>query len=126
MKKVLYFDCFAGISGDMTLGALIDLGADKDKFLEEMNKLNVEGFEIKIGTAVKNGISATEMLYLLMVSLMTMNTITIMTTNITMLMNIITTMTTTMTTNTIMTMNIITAMSIIMPMFTETFMMFQK
>jgi uncharacterized protein (TIGR00299 family) protein len=60
VKKVLYFDCFSGISGDMTLGALIDLGVDKDKFMAEMSKLNVDGYEIKIGTAIKNGINATD------------------------------------------------------------------
>ena len=60
MKKVLYFDCFAGISGDMTLGALLDTGIDHKAFLDEMAKLNVEGFEIKIGRADKNGIGATD------------------------------------------------------------------
>jgi len=56
--KTLYFDCFAGISGDMTLGALLDLGVDKDVFLKELEKLNVEGFEVKIGRTEKSGIGA--------------------------------------------------------------------
>mgnify|MGYP000850498067 FL=1 len=58
--RVLYFDCFAGISGDMTLGALLDLGIDQDKFLAELNKLNVEGFSIKISKTRKNGIEGTK------------------------------------------------------------------
>ncbi len=58
MKKVLYFDCFAGISGDMTLGALLDLGIDKEEFLKEMEKINVDGFKIEFGRAEKNGIGA--------------------------------------------------------------------
>lgn len=57
--KVLYFDCFAGISGDMTLGALLDLGVDKDVLLNELNKLNVSGFTIDISRAKKNGIEGT-------------------------------------------------------------------
>lgn len=56
--KTLYFDCSAGISGDMTLGALLDLGIDKDKFVAELNKLNVEGYDMVFGRAVKNGIGA--------------------------------------------------------------------
>ena len=56
--KTLYFDCSAGISGDMTLGALLDLGIDKEKFVEEMSKLNVDGYDIVFGRAVKNGIGA--------------------------------------------------------------------
>lgn len=56
--KALYFDCFAGISGDMTLGALLDLGIDKDKFIEEISKINVEGFKIEFSRVEKNGINA--------------------------------------------------------------------
>lgn len=56
--KTLYFDCSSGISGDMTLGALLDLGIDKEKFVAEMSKINVEGYDIVFGKAVKNGIGA--------------------------------------------------------------------
>lgn len=56
--KILYFDCFAGISGDMTIGALLDLGIDKDKFVEEISKINVNGFKIEFGRVDKNGINA--------------------------------------------------------------------
>ena len=56
--KTLYFDCSSGISGDMTLGALLDLGIDKEKFVEELSKLNVDGYDIVFGRAVKNGIGA--------------------------------------------------------------------
>ena len=58
--KVLYFDCFSGISGDMTLGALLDLGIDKDAFLTELEKLKVHGYSIDINKKVKNGISGTD------------------------------------------------------------------
>ncbi len=58
--KVLFFDCFSGISGDMTLGALLDLGIDKDAFLTELEKLKVHGYSIEINKKVKNGISGTD------------------------------------------------------------------
>ncbi len=58
MKKVLYFDCFSGISGDMTLGALIDIGVDKELFLAEIAKLNVDGFKIEFSRTEKSGIGA--------------------------------------------------------------------
>lgn len=58
--KILYFDCFSGISGDMTLGALLDLGIDKDLFLKELSKLNLTGYEIVIGTKSKSGITCTD------------------------------------------------------------------
>jgi uncharacterized protein (TIGR00299 family) protein len=57
MKRVLYFDCIAGISGDMTLGALIHLGVDADKLRAELDKLGVSGFELVPGTGRMNGIT---------------------------------------------------------------------
>ncbi len=56
--KVLYFDCFAGISGDMTLGALLDLGINKEVFLGEISKLNVSGYHFEFSRTEKNGIGA--------------------------------------------------------------------
>ena len=58
MKKVLYFDCFSGISGDMTIAALIDLGIDKDAFKAELSKLNVDGFSVEFSRTEKSGIGA--------------------------------------------------------------------
>ena len=55
--KILYFDCFSGISGDMTLGALLDLGVDESAFRRELSKLKLEGYEIKISTKLKSGIA---------------------------------------------------------------------
>ena len=56
--KILYFDCFAGISGDMTLGALLDLGVDSEKFKEELEKINVAGYRVEFSRVNKNGIDA--------------------------------------------------------------------
>ena len=43
--KIAYFDCFSGISGDMTLGALVDLGAPLDWLKAQLDRLGVAGFE---------------------------------------------------------------------------------
>jgi len=58
--KVLYFDCFSGISGDMTLGALLDLGIDKDLFLAELSKLKLSEYDITVEKKEKHGISGTD------------------------------------------------------------------
>lgn len=55
--KILYFDCFSGISGDMALGALLDAGLDEKKFLNELAKLNLDEYEIKIEKGIKRGIT---------------------------------------------------------------------
>jgi pyridinium-3,5-bisthiocarboxylic acid mononucleotide nickel chelatase len=57
--RTLYFDCFAGISGDMTLGALVGAGADARSLVEQLALLDVEGYEISFETAERSGISAT-------------------------------------------------------------------
>ena len=60
MEKILYFDCISGISGDMVLAALLDMGIDKDKFLRELSKLNLdEEFEFSSYKKMINGIEGT-------------------------------------------------------------------
>lgn len=59
--KILYYDCFCGISGDMNLGALIDLGVDKDYLINELVKLNLnDEFKLEIKKDLKKGISGTK------------------------------------------------------------------
>ena len=57
--KTLYFDCSSGISGNMTLGALIEILGDKEYLIDELKKLNIVGYNIEISTKVKNGITGT-------------------------------------------------------------------
>ncbi|MGO4886655.1 LarC family nickel insertion protein [Anaerobacillus sp. MEB173] len=55
--KVLYLDCsISGISGDMTLGALVDLGADIKEIERLLNEFSIEPFEIKVEGVMKKGI----------------------------------------------------------------------
>ncbi|GAB7388808.1 hypothetical protein BSNK01_26460 [Bacillaceae bacterium] len=59
--KILYLDCFSGISGDMTVGALIDAGADPHVLREELRKLDLETeYSLSWRKVVRNGISATK------------------------------------------------------------------
>ena len=59
--KVLYYDCFCGISGDMNLGALIDLGVDKEYLTKELSKLKLDSeYEIDIQIDIKKGLSGTK------------------------------------------------------------------
>jgi len=58
--KVAYFDCFAGVSGDMILGALVDAGMDIRELESELNKLRISGYKIKAEKTVKKGISGTK------------------------------------------------------------------
>ncbi len=57
--NILYYDCFAGISGDMHLGAMIDAGVDPDYLVGELNKLPVSGFRLKISRDQKHSIEGT-------------------------------------------------------------------
>lgn len=55
--KILYYDCFSGISGDMNLGAMIDLGVDQDRLVEELSKIPIDSYEIRISKDQRKGIS---------------------------------------------------------------------
>lgn len=56
--KQLYFECTSGISGDMTVAALLDLGASEQALREGLASLGVEGYEIEIRRVKKSGIDA--------------------------------------------------------------------
>ncbi|MEA3478951.1 MAG: nickel insertion protein, partial [Bacteroidota bacterium] len=56
---VLYYDCFSGISGDMNLAAMLDLGVPATYLIDEIKKLNLSGYSIKITIDQRNSISGT-------------------------------------------------------------------
>lgn len=57
--KLAYFDCFSGISGDMTLGALVHAGVPLDHLRNELKALEVPGWELRAENVWKNGMAAT-------------------------------------------------------------------
>lgn len=57
--KILYYDCFSGISGDMNLAALIDLGVEQSYLINELNKLNIDGYSLRITSDQRRGIKGT-------------------------------------------------------------------
>ncbi len=56
---IAYFDCFSGISGDMTLGAFVDLGVPIDWLRAEIAKLPLDGYELEVSKAKRHGITGT-------------------------------------------------------------------
>lgn len=58
--KIAYFDIFAGVSGDMTLGAFVDAGLPLNDLAREVAKLNLDGVELTAEHKVRNGITATK------------------------------------------------------------------
>jgi uncharacterized protein (TIGR00299 family) protein len=63
--KIAYFDCFAGISGDMTLGALIAAGVDPESLRERLAGLGVDGYRIEVHKKIIGYIEATDVLVIL-------------------------------------------------------------
>jgi uncharacterized protein (TIGR00299 family) protein len=57
--KLAYFDCFSGISGDMTLGALMDAGCAIEHLRSELEALGVPGWRLSAEKVWKNGMAAT-------------------------------------------------------------------
>jgi pyridinium-3,5-bisthiocarboxylic acid mononucleotide nickel chelatase len=58
--KILSYDCFSGISGDMNLGAMIDLGVEESYLINELNKLNLQGWELIVEKDQRHGIGGTK------------------------------------------------------------------
>ena len=56
--KQAYIDCSSGISGDMMLAALVDLGVDADELIAELKKLDLGGYQIKPSRAMRCGVSS--------------------------------------------------------------------
>ena len=59
MKKTLYIECTSGISGDMVLGAYLDLGISPDFLKAELDKLGVPGYRIEVEKTSRYGIGCT-------------------------------------------------------------------
>ena len=57
--KIVYYDCFSGISGDMNLGAMIDLGVSRDTLVTGLEKLNIGGWRLDITSDQRHGITGT-------------------------------------------------------------------
>jgi uncharacterized protein (TIGR00299 family) protein len=60
VSRVLYFDCFSGISGDMALGAMLDAGLPLDELKGALGSLALSGCEIGAGRVLRAGVSATK------------------------------------------------------------------
>ena len=58
MSKTLYLECYSGISGDMTVAALLDLGADREGLKASLKSLPVGGFRTEITRVKKSGLDA--------------------------------------------------------------------
>lgn len=63
--RILYLECRSGISGDMTVAALLDLGADENKLRKALDSLPLDGYEIRIARVKKSGLDACDFAVLL-------------------------------------------------------------
>src|SRR5581483_7950872 len=58
--RALYFDCFSGASGDMIVGALLDLGVSLEDLKHELEKLRLDGYSIGLRKVERSHISGTK------------------------------------------------------------------
>lgn len=56
--RIAYFDCFSGVSGNMCLGAILAAGIDKEKFLDGLKTMPLDGWEVVVEPVIKKGIKA--------------------------------------------------------------------
>lgn len=61
-ERILYFDCYSGISGDMTLGALLDLGLELEELQQLLSKLKLSGYRLEKEKVRRGGIAGTRAL----------------------------------------------------------------
>ena len=61
-QTLLYYDCFSGVSGDMNLGAMIDLGVKPEKLEAELAKLGIDGYRLEIFPDERKGITGTRVI----------------------------------------------------------------
>ncbi|TVR91505.1 MAG: nickel pincer cofactor biosynthesis protein LarC [Spirochaetaceae bacterium] len=59
---ILYYDCFSGVSGDMNLGAMIDLGVKSEDLERELSKLGIDGYRLEIFKDERKGITGTRVI----------------------------------------------------------------
>ena len=60
MSRIVYFDCFSGISGDMTLGALLDAGLDFKALKSGLGRLKLGGYELKVSKVRRGELAGTK------------------------------------------------------------------
>ena len=60
MRRTAWFNCAAGVAGDMMLGALLDAGADLDRVRELLAELNLDGWTLTTESVARSGIKATK------------------------------------------------------------------
>lgn len=58
MGKILYLECNSGISGDMTVGALLDLGADREELVRVLDSMKMDGYHLHFGRKLTCGLDA--------------------------------------------------------------------
>lgn len=58
MTRMLYFECYSGISGDMAVAAMLDLGADRDALDRALSSLDIGGFRTEVSRVSKSGLDA--------------------------------------------------------------------
>lgn len=60
VMRTIYFDCFSGASGDMLLGAMVDLGLEVDRLRNELRKLPISGYRVETRRVERSALSATK------------------------------------------------------------------
>ncbi|MGD9358380.1 MAG: DUF111 family protein, partial [Desulfobacterales bacterium] len=63
--KIAYFDCFAGASGDMILGSLLDAGLPLEKLKETLAKLQLDHYDLKVKKVLKKGLGGSQALVII-------------------------------------------------------------